>query len=154
MPLHHRLHEHRFRRVIRRRLRDKTDAAPRVANPPFRVRKLESVTPRPVHLPQDDDCRSYRAHLGEHELVLRTVACRARHDGVLVLLHDVVSVSLGERLRLLPLLVYRRLVLTMRREALVGYGEVIVVLLELFAHRSVAIAYSASSSSSSEYPNV
>jgi hypothetical protein len=63
-------------------------------------------------------------------------------------------VSLGERLRLLPLLVYRRLVLTMRREALAGYGEVIVVLLELFAHRSVAIAYSASSSSSSEYPNV
>lgn len=38
--------------------------------------------------------------------------------------------SLGERLRLLPLLVYRRLVLAMGRETIVGYDEVIVVLRE------------------------
>ena len=125
-----------------------------ITNPPFRIRKLETVTSQPVRLPYDNDVWSYSTHLKEHELVLRTVARRARHSGVLVLLHDVVYVSLGERLRLLPILVYRRLVLTMRREAIVCYGEVIVVLLELFAHRSVNIAYSVSSSSSSEYPNV
>lgn len=102
-----------------------------MANPPFRIRKLETITPQPVRLPQDDDSRTYRAHLGEHELVLRAGGRHALHGSILVLLHDVVPVSLGERLCLLPLLVYRRLVLAIRREAIVGYGEVVIALLEL-----------------------
>lgn len=43
----------------------------------------------------------------------------------------VVSVCLGERLRLLPPLVDGGLVLAMRGEAIIGYGKVVIILFEL-----------------------